>query len=224
MDELLARGAAHPVRIGGSGGVTEAVGSDKIEQSIRVILGTQHGERVMRPTFGANLASLAFAPNDAATANLARYLVETGLTRWEPRIELVGVDVTADPAARAAGRHRALHRARDRGAAQHHADVPAGRPTMTTPTPRPGRIPDIDLDDRRWQDLVDEALALRTNYAHQWTDQQPQRHRHHAGGAVRLAGRGRDLPAQPGAGQELPRVPAADGRHPRPARAGPHAT
>lgn len=99
MDEFVPRGAAHPVRIGGTGGVAEAVGPDKIEQSIRVILGTQHGERVMRPTFGANLASLAFAPNDAATANLARHLVETGLTRWEPRIDLVGVDVTADPAA-----------------------------------------------------------------------------------------------------------------------------
>ena len=41
---------------------------------------------------------------------------------------------------------------------------------MTAPTPRPDRIPDIDLDDRRWQDLVNQALALRTTYAPQWTD------------------------------------------------------
>lgn len=95
----LPRGPAHPVRIGAAGGVTEATGTDTIEQSIRVIVGTQHGERVMRPTFGCNLADLAFAPNDAATANLARHLVETGLTRWEPRIDLVGVDVTADRSA-----------------------------------------------------------------------------------------------------------------------------
>lgn len=93
---FLPRGPAHPLRIDATGGVTEATGPDKVEQSIRVIVGTQHGERVMRPTFGCNLSSLAFAPNDAATANLARHLVETGLARWEPRIDLVGVDVTAD--------------------------------------------------------------------------------------------------------------------------------
>jgi hypothetical protein len=95
-DELLPRGPAAPLRIAATGGVAEAVGADKVEQAIRVVVGTQHGERVMRPTFGCNLASLTFAPNDATTANLARHLVESGLSRWEPRIDVVAVDVTAD--------------------------------------------------------------------------------------------------------------------------------
>jgi phage baseplate assembly protein W len=63
---------------------------------MRIILATQYGERVMRPEFGCNLSRLAFAPNDTATANLARYYVSEGLTRWEPRIEVVGVDVVND--------------------------------------------------------------------------------------------------------------------------------
>ena len=63
---------------------------------MRIILGTQHGERLMRPTFGCNLRSLMFAPNDGTTANLARYYVLDGLTRWEPRVDVVDVTVTND--------------------------------------------------------------------------------------------------------------------------------
>src|SRR5688572_30719007 len=92
------RGAALPLRVGSTGGVREAAGIDLIEQSIRVILGTQHGERIMRPDFGANLASLAFAANTPATANLARHLVTSALARWEPRIEVLDVDVSPVPA------------------------------------------------------------------------------------------------------------------------------
>jgi phage baseplate assembly protein W len=40
--------------------------------------------------------SLVFAPDNAGTADLARYYVEEALTRWEPRIELVDVTVTGD--------------------------------------------------------------------------------------------------------------------------------
>ncbi|MEV4319589.1 GPW/gp25 family protein [Actinocrispum sp. NPDC049592] len=90
------RGIAHPLTISRGGGVLEAADLDKIEQSIRIILGTQHGERAMRPTFGANLASLAFAPNNAATANLARHYVESSLWRWEPRVEVLSVVVGND--------------------------------------------------------------------------------------------------------------------------------
>jgi phage baseplate assembly protein W len=70
----------------------------RIEESILTILGTGYGERVMRPRFGCNLKSLAFAPNNDATANLARYYVTEGLTRWEPRIDLVDVTVRNDNA------------------------------------------------------------------------------------------------------------------------------
>lgn len=95
-EDFYGRGAAYPLGIGAAGGVVEAAGQDKIEQSIRIILGTQHGQRVMRPTFGCNLQSLVFAPNSAATANLARYLVESGLRLWEPRIDVSEIDVSND--------------------------------------------------------------------------------------------------------------------------------
>ena len=47
----------------------------------------------MRPTFGSNLRTLAFAPNNSSTANLARYYVAEGLARWEPRIQVLDVGV-----------------------------------------------------------------------------------------------------------------------------------
>ncbi|MEV6279191.1 GPW/gp25 family protein [Nocardia sp. NPDC051832] len=93
--DFYGRGIAWPFRLG-LAGIAESAGVDRIEESIRVILGTQHGERVMRPRFGCNLSSLVFAPNNAATANLARFYVEDALSAWEPRIELTGIAVEND--------------------------------------------------------------------------------------------------------------------------------
>jgi phage baseplate assembly protein W len=50
----------------------------------------------MRPTFGCNLKSLVFAPINDATINLARQYTEDGLKRWEPRIEVLAVNVNVD--------------------------------------------------------------------------------------------------------------------------------
>lgn len=94
--ELYGRGASFPFAVDATGGVAETAGVPKIEEAIRIILGTQYGERVMRPTFGCNLKSLVFSPNNIATANLARHYVEDGLARWEPRIELLEVLVEND--------------------------------------------------------------------------------------------------------------------------------
>ena len=95
-DEFYGHGIGHPLQISSTGGLRRTFGIDKIEESIRIILGTQHGERRMRPTFGCNLKSLAFAPNNETTSNLARYNVETGLRQWEPRIDVLEVVVQND--------------------------------------------------------------------------------------------------------------------------------
>ena len=88
--EFYGRGLSFPLQLGVAG-LGESSGVAKVEESIRIILGTGYGERVMRPRFGCNLMSLVFAPNNYATANLARFYVTEGLTRWEPRIDVVEV-------------------------------------------------------------------------------------------------------------------------------------
>jgi phage baseplate assembly protein W len=94
-EQVYGSGLAYPVQLG-TAGLGQAAGRAKVEQSIRIILGTQYGERVMRPRFGGNLKSLVFAPNNASTANLARYYVTAALTQWEPRIDVLDVAVTND--------------------------------------------------------------------------------------------------------------------------------
>jgi phage baseplate assembly protein W len=89
------RGVGWPFRLG-LAGIAESAGVRRVEESMAIILRTQHGERAMRPDFGSNLMRLVFAPNDSATANLARVYVEESLTRWEPRIELDDVTVEND--------------------------------------------------------------------------------------------------------------------------------
>jgi uncharacterized protein len=94
--DFLGKGTAFPLQINRRGGIEVSRHEQKIRESIRIILGTQYGERLMRPSFGSNLKTLLFAPNTRATANLARYYVEEGLTTWEPRIILESVAVEND--------------------------------------------------------------------------------------------------------------------------------
>ncbi len=70
---------------------------EDIRQALLLILQTDHGERVMRPDFGAGLRALAFEPINTTTMSLARHQVEQALTLWEPRIDGITVKVTADP-------------------------------------------------------------------------------------------------------------------------------
>ncbi|GAB61449.1 MAG: baseplate protein [Candidatus Jettenia sp.] len=94
--DFIGKGFAFPLQINSRGGIQESRQEQKIKESILIILGTQHGERVMRPNFGCNLKSLVFEPNNTTTANLARHYVQEALTTWEPRIILEEVMVKND--------------------------------------------------------------------------------------------------------------------------------
>lgn len=96
ITNFLGKGFAYPLAINVKGEIQASSQERKVKESIQTILGTQFGERVMRPKFGCNLKSLVFAPNDTATANLARHYVEDALKTWEPRILLDEVIVKND--------------------------------------------------------------------------------------------------------------------------------
>ena len=91
--DFLGKGIAWPMRLNERKGIAVSRSEDKIKESIRIILGTERGTRLMRPTFGSLLHTLVFAPNNIGTANLARHYVEDALTTWEPRIVLDQVTV-----------------------------------------------------------------------------------------------------------------------------------
>jgi hypothetical protein len=82
-------------------GAIDVVDSEEdIRQAIRIILGTNPGERVMRPDFGAGLNSFAFEPVNTTTMQLVRTRVTESLIDWEPRIDVLEVNVATNPAER----------------------------------------------------------------------------------------------------------------------------
>ncbi|ESW93126.1 baseplate protein [Mesorhizobium sp. LSJC269B00] len=68
-------------------------GEDKIKHSLWLILATAPGERVMRADFGCGIHELPFEPVTPALTALVVDRVRTALTRWEPRIDLLKIDV-----------------------------------------------------------------------------------------------------------------------------------
>lgn len=95
--EFLGQGLAFPLQVNPRGGIALAAGERDIEQSIRIILETVPGERVMRPEFGCRVHELIFAPNNASTHGLIIHYVEQALERWEPRIQVREIEVNTDP-------------------------------------------------------------------------------------------------------------------------------
>jgi phage baseplate assembly protein W len=71
---------------------------EDIKQAIRIILGTNPGERVMRPDFGAGLNRFVFEPINIATIESVKGRVQDSLIDWEPRIDVNNVTVRADTA------------------------------------------------------------------------------------------------------------------------------
>jgi uncharacterized protein len=92
-EEFIGQGLAFPMRVDQTGGIALVERERELEESIRLILSTAHGERPMRPDFGCGIHDYVFASADATTAGRIAYEVRVALGRWEPRIEVVDVDV-----------------------------------------------------------------------------------------------------------------------------------
>lgn len=94
--DITGRGWSFPPQISPQGGLSLTNERTELQQSIRIILSTSPGQRVMRPTFGCRLHELVFAPNNSHTAAKARRYVEEALGMWEPRIRVEGITVWSD--------------------------------------------------------------------------------------------------------------------------------
>jgi phage baseplate assembly protein W len=92
--DFIGAGWAFPVGVDARGAVALVHGTDELEQAMRLILLTYPGERPMRPAFGSLLRDYVF--DGATLENAARIEgeVQHTLERWEPRVDVTGVDVT----------------------------------------------------------------------------------------------------------------------------------
>ncbi len=97
---FLGVGVGFPVRLTSEQTLESAIYEEDIRQAIRIILGTNPGDRLMRPDFGAGLDQFIFEPVNTATMAQVKTRVEEALIDWEPRIVIDEVNVSADPSER----------------------------------------------------------------------------------------------------------------------------
>ncbi|MFE1028393.1 GPW/gp25 family protein [Streptomyces sp. NPDC058818] len=94
-EQFVGSGWSFPLRIGPTGGIALVSGEREIEEAMQLVLATAPGERPMRPEFGCAIHDLVFAPVNEQTAGRIQHEVYTSLDRWEPRVEVHEVEVTA---------------------------------------------------------------------------------------------------------------------------------
>jgi phage baseplate assembly protein W len=67
-----------------------------IEQSLKILLSTRHGERIMQPEYGCNLDVLLFEPINTSLITFVKDLIEKAVLYNEPRIDLKKIDIVTD--------------------------------------------------------------------------------------------------------------------------------
>jgi phage baseplate assembly protein W len=97
-DPLQGRGWRFPILPDATGSLGYVEGDDNVGQSLRILLLTQLGERMMRPGFGCAAPRLIFAPGSLQFLSLLERTVRETVRDWEPRIDLDDVRAEADPA------------------------------------------------------------------------------------------------------------------------------
>jgi phage baseplate assembly protein W len=93
----IGQGIAFPLRTNVQGQLQISNQHQNLEESIKIILQTDIGERVYRPEFGSRLSELLFAPMNTQTLLLLRVYTEEALEKWEPRIVIDAIRTEPDP-------------------------------------------------------------------------------------------------------------------------------
>lgn len=91
---FLGAGFHFPIEVDEATGRIKMVSLEEdIMQSIRIIMMTRKGERVMRPDFGCDIHEYAFDTMDYTTLVQMEHAVRQALMVWEPRITDVEVNI-----------------------------------------------------------------------------------------------------------------------------------
>jgi phage baseplate assembly protein W len=96
MAEILGSGIAFPLQVDRRGGIALAHDETDVDQAIQLILGTAPGERPMRPEFGCGVHDFVFDTIDAGTVARMETEIRSALDRWDPRIEVTGIEFDLD--------------------------------------------------------------------------------------------------------------------------------
>jgi phage baseplate assembly protein W len=96
-NEFTGAGWRFPILPDRAGSLGYVEGDENVLQSLRVLLLTRLGERVMRADFGSAAPRLVFAPGSVQYLGLLETTIREAVRDWEPRIDLEEVRAEADP-------------------------------------------------------------------------------------------------------------------------------
>ena len=99
--KILGKRIAFPLHLDDRNQLAMVDGDTAVRQSIYLIVMTVPGERVLRPEFGCRIHELIFDPVNKQTMITAKRYVEEAIKRWEPRIEVMELEVDAGDVDRA---------------------------------------------------------------------------------------------------------------------------
>ena len=91
----MGKGWRFPILPDLAGGLTYVAGDQNVEQSLKILLLTALGQRVMRFDFGSKAPSLVFAPGSVQYLGVLETTIREAVRDWEPRIDLE--EVRAEP-------------------------------------------------------------------------------------------------------------------------------
>jgi uncharacterized protein len=93
---FIGRGFSWPMGVDHTGSIALTDGPDDLDRSIRIVLLTAPGERVMRPEFGCKIWDLLFEPITPNLLGLITVAVRDAIARWEPRVMVEDVVPVVD--------------------------------------------------------------------------------------------------------------------------------
>jgi len=69
---------------------------EDIGESLRILLSTRPGERIMQPDYGCGLHTMVFESIEESTITELKDIIERAVLFYEPRITLEGIDINTE--------------------------------------------------------------------------------------------------------------------------------
>lgn len=66
---------------------------EAVKEALKNIILMDKGEKLFQPTFGGNIRAMLFELNSPATLKLIQEQIKSTINNYEPRVELIGVEV-----------------------------------------------------------------------------------------------------------------------------------
>ncbi|MFO0355976.1 MAG: GPW/gp25 family protein [Sphingobacteriaceae bacterium] len=98
-NDFLGRGWSFPPEFNNDFNEVSMVSDEiDIQQSLRILLNTSLGERIMLPDYGCSLREFLFQSIDTSTISYMKHLISNSILKYESRIDLNDLDIDTSDA------------------------------------------------------------------------------------------------------------------------------